>query len=160
MKFAVLAALMLSPAITFADSYKCVDREGKVSFAFTPCPTWAGDSTYYSPTQSTNLENVETASGEVVRRNLRAAEEMRRMRQSPPARNGTLTIVPDTTSGMAKERMRQEDLAKRRAARDARIAAGIEAPRPAPAPYRPPKSVHLDCYSYGNERQFTSCNGQ
>lgn len=131
MKCTAMAVLLFVPTLAFAESYKCIDRDGKVSFAFTPSPTWVGESTYYSPTQSTNLENLEGASDQVVRRNLRAAEEIKRSRKEAQQRNGRMTIVPDNTSGMGKERMRQQALAKRRADQDARIAAGLEPPRKA-----------------------------
>lgn len=152
MKVTMMIALLAMPVTALADSYKCVDQNGKVSFAFTPCPTWVGESTYHSETQATTLDNPEAASAEVVRRNLRAAEEINRSRQRSGTGNGQLTIVPDTTSKMGRERARQEDLARRRAERDARIAAGLEPPRQKP--------IRLNCYSYGYRNQYTTCNGQ
>lgn len=71
---------------------------------------------------------------------------------------GTLTIIPDSTSSMGLEKQRREAVERARAERQARIAAGIEQPAPVIIiKQAPPRPTQLNCYSYGNRNQFTSC---
>ncbi|MFS2160430.1 DUF4124 domain-containing protein [Pseudomonas sp. Pseusp122] len=145
-----LIALLVSSHAALADSYKCVDHEGKVSFSFAPCPTWEGDSSLYSQTTATNLTNVDAASADVVRRQLRAAKITRQTRLSTGGpRSNDVVVIPDNTSSLGIKEQQNEARAKRRAQRDARIAAGIqEEPRR-------PRAVMVNCNSAGNQ---TYCN--
>jgi hypothetical protein len=122
-KIIVLVSILASQAAV-ADSYKCVDREGKTSFAFTPCPAWEGESTLYSPTADTHLDNPEAVSAEIVRSQLRAAQMTHQNRmESGGQRTSGVVVIPDTTTAVGKreiKRERKEAFERRKAEADAR----------------------------------------
>ncbi|WP_431191796.1 DUF4124 domain-containing protein [Pseudomonas syringae] len=147
-RFAVAFFCLVLASPAFADTYKCTDKEGKVSFGFAPCPTWEGESSAYGsePPESSGIGGNESA-----RRNRNAVENMVNQRQSQNRSNGHIGIVRDTTSGMGRDQIRKEMAAKRKAERESRAAAGLDTPS---------KPMNFNCYSYGSERQFTRCTGR
>lgn len=76
--------------------------------------------------------------------------------------SGTLTIVPDSTSTMGIKQQSRDAAASARAARQARIAAGVERPpsviiiKQAPQ-YQPPPKTNFNCRSYGYQNSQISC---
>jgi len=71
---------------------------------------------------------------------------------------GTLTIVPDSTSSMGKQKQIDDEIDRRRAAKRARIDAGLEPATVRPIIIQQKAKAHMDCYAYGNRRQFLSCD--
>lgn len=145
-KFFVLVAAFLAPVSALADSYKCVDKNGKVSFAFTPCPTYQGDSEFYSQTQRTDMTDAERdrESREIVRRNTQSVQEMQRGKRQTGEKT-RIGIVRDTTSSMGREQLRQEERARRRASGEYR---------------EPQRPIRTNCFSYGQYNQYTTCTSQ
>ncbi|MCJ1887453.1 DUF4124 domain-containing protein [Pseudomonas sp. LA21] len=105
---AILAALSAESAL--ADVYKCVGKDGKVSFASVPCPVDEGQASWQGSTVPTPADGPVTSSDEVVQRNLRAAAIMQ---QGRPASETTVTVVGDHSKDWTPE-------AKRQAAKQAR----------------------------------------
>ncbi|WP_160171133.1 DUF4124 domain-containing protein [Pseudomonas syringae] len=151
MRFIAAAVFVLASTSAIADTYKCVDPDGKVSFAFTPCPTWQGDSSRYGDASTAARSGAGVGGVDADMRNRRAVEDMVDQRQSKIRSNGHIGIVRDATSGIGKEQIRQEEIARRKADRAARVAAGLEAPA---------RPMNFNCYSYGSEKQFTHCSGR
>lgn len=61
-KYLTLLALLGLPfSAARADAYKCVSKEGKVSFAAVPCPPDQGDASFEAKTKTTRLKSVSAA---------------------------------------------------------------------------------------------------
>lgn len=151
LKRLVAAACMLISTCAAAETYKCIDNDGKVSFAFSPCPTWQGESSVYSGPAASSSAGI--GGEESDQRNRRAVDELIR-RNGQSRSNGHMGIVRDTASGMGKEQIRQEAIQRRKLER----ASGVYT-EPQPKDQQR-KSINFNCYSYGSERQFTQCSGR
>ncbi|MGS0738828.1 DUF4124 domain-containing protein [Pseudomonas sp. GG8] len=163
-RFAVL--LLALSGVSIADAgtvYKCVGQNGKVSFASIPCPTWEGDSTYQEAASNAGNASSGNDGATSVDRNLRAADIMRSKSGMTYHESSHLVIVPDSTSSMGLAKQKREAIAKAKAEKQARIAAGIEQPAPIiiiqqEPQYQPPPKTHFDCRASGYEDRNISCD--
>lgn len=132
----VLLALAVAGAPSaFAATFKCVSPEGRVTFASVPCPPGGGETTYVPPAQGNDPAMAEM----VRRRNVLTTQSAQYRTYS---RGQSISVVADHTKGSIEDQKRQAA----REARQGRIAAGLEAPRPKP--------VYTNCF--GNEL-VTTC---
>lgn len=119
-----------------ADVYKCIEHDGKISFSSHPCASTDGVSEYQDAASKAGQVSAGSDGAEAAQRSKRAAEIMLQGKSYGRPRN-QVVVVPDSTSGMAAEQREREARALR-------------------SKNRAPRTT-FNCYSYGSERQFTTC---
>lgn len=152
MKLLLLPAILmvLSTESALADVYKCVGKDGKVSFASVPCPVDEGQASWQGSTVPTPADGPVTTSDEVVQRNLRAAEIMQ---QGRPVGETTVTVVGDHSKDWTPEAKRQAAKEARAQQRAAMRAAGITPKRVVQTCNGTSSAVH--CYDNAGGRSTT-----